>query len=188
MSKKIVLKSVIAIAMLGFVLVFSSCKKEKDEESKKEEPKKEEPKKEEVHEIVGVWEYEKVELKELTCSNPSLESLIKIALQQPEVVESFIEEFKGIYEFTKDGKIIAGDDIGNYEIQGNKLIITESSISGTFDFSIAGKKMYWNTALDAQSLEYLSAFLSELLGEYSPTPIDVQITKFGFQITFIKVE
>ena len=169
MSKKIVAKGVVAIAMVGFVFAFSACKKE--------EPKKDPPK-EKVNSIVGKWRYEKAELKEVKCIDPTMEPLIKMAFQQYGVADMIGSYFAGDYEFTKNGKLIISSEDGNYEANyvtnGNKLTITGSDIlSGTFDYSISGKKMYW----DIDGIEMASLFgMGDMLVGYGVTKLVVRIT------------
>jgi len=173
MSKRIVLKSVLAVVMVGFVLCVSSC--EKDNPPKKEDPKKEEPKE---HAIVGKWKYEKIELKELVCSNPLMEDIVRGVLQQPDIINAFAADFTGDFEFTKDGSVIrkttAGNDTGSYTINNNKLTMTSSSISGTFDFSITNGTMY----LDINAFDFAGEYAAQLAG--------MGITKIILTITFTK--
>ena len=125
MSKRIVLKSVLAVAMLGFVLVFSSCKKEEKQ-------------------IIGKWKYENIELKEFACADPFMEAIIKMGFQTS---ASKIAKEMGLesIEFTKDGKVISKNETAKYKVNGNKLTVTDSeNISGTFDISFEKKTMYWN--------------------------------------------
>ncbi|MCL2132170.1 MAG: hypothetical protein FWH36_06955 [Lentimicrobiaceae bacterium] len=175
MSKRIVLRSVAVVAVLGFVVAFSSCKKE-------EEPKKEEPK-EKVHEIVGVWKYQKNELKELsTTADPAKEIMLKAIIQQMlgEAGKSGDE-----VEFTKDGKVVfrdsSGEDgTGTYEIKGDKLTVIVDENVQTFDCSILGKTMYWNTEFDEETLEDLSLLASMFLEE------EIEVTKCVLQTTLTK--
>ena len=263
MSKKIVLKSVIAIAMLGFVLVFSSCKKE--EKPKPTDSSVVAPtnlsvtditettvrltwtgtadsyeillanqsvadipfssttnsclvtnltentlytwkirakkgnnysewvagsgfttaqKTPETHGIVGVWEYEKAEIKELTTSYPLMEEIIKTAFQEhgiPEMLGSSV--FDGTYEFTEDGKVINSSNIASYEINDKKLTITNLGIiSGTYDYSISGNEMYWDWNVDLPKIleEY------EEFAQYKEYIAAAGITKFIIHITFKK--
>jgi len=98
--------------------------------------------------IVGVWKYEKIEIKEVKCDNLTTELAIKMGFQQM-AGESFDGYLGGTYEFVKDGKLIyrtgIGDGEANYTVDGSKLTITDFDfISGTFDFFISDKKMYWD--------------------------------------------
>ena len=120
-SKKIVLKSVFAVAVLGFILVFSSCKK--DEKI-----------------IIGLWKYEKMEISELSCIDPFMEMMIRIGFQSSVSVSDF-----GTVEFTKEGKAITqstyGNDIGTYKLKGNELIMTTSDgVSGASKYTLPDKK------------------------------------------------
>ena len=156
MNKRIVLKSVLAVVMVGFILSVSSC--QKDEKK-----------------IIGVWKYEKIELKEFSCSNPFVEAMVKMSFQMNAgvlVKEMGLETV----EFTKDGKVISKNETVKYKIDGDKLTITGSeNISGTFDISFPDKKqMYWNMNM------------LELYGEYAAELIKDGVTKFVVQITFAK--
>ena len=174
MSRKIVLKSVFAVAVLGFVLVFSSCKKDDPKDDPKNEPK-EEPKKE--HAIVGTWMYEKVKIVD-----PMQEIMLNTFLPMMGIDktfnELFEERFGGTYEFTKDGKVLYQTTEGNYEINDNKLTI-DIGISGTFDFSIVDKTMYW----DIDLVEMLSEFGIEDANTYLAT---LGITKIDVRVTLKK--
>jgi hypothetical protein len=173
MSRRIVLKSSIAVVLLGFVLVFSSCKK-------KEEPKPQPTPSQ--NEIVGVWKYQKTELKEFsTTADPSTEAMLKMFLQQQMSGDS-----GGKVEFTKDGKVIFRDgsgeeeESGTYEIKGNKLTITTEGGIETYDYSISGKTMYWKANMDAETLAYLSMAMSMFFEE------EIAITKCVMQVTLVK--
>ena len=170
MSKRIVLKGVFAVVMVGFVLCVSSCKKEEPKKDPKEEPKKEHP-------IVGMWAYENVKILD-----PMLAMGLNMFLQGMGVEETFEEMFEerfgGTYKFTKDGKVIYETTEGNYEINDNKLTI-DVGVSGTFDFSIVGETMYW----DVDLIEMLSEFGIEEVDML----ISLGITKIDVQITFRKL-
>ena len=147
MNRKVILKSILAIVMVGFVLSAASCKKD-NSGSGKEEPKKEEPK--ESQAIVGKWKYEKVELHEFTTVIPDMDVTIKKMLEDMGIDEMLSETFSEIFEmieFTKEGKAILYSQEGNaegiYTINGKKLTITQSDGSPvTFDYSISGTNLY----------------------------------------------
>jgi len=143
MSKRVVLKSIVAVAVAGFVLMFSSCKKPNDEQ--KEIPQ-EEPK-EEPSAIVGVWIYEKIELYKLTCEDPSDELLIKAFIQMGLLNEFASKIAYETVEFTQDGEVIYNantNDTDSYTTANNKLTITKNGKSSTYDYSIANNKLYWD--------------------------------------------
>jgi len=128
MSKRIVLKSSIAVVLLGFVLVFSSCKKEEKQ-------------------IIGKWKCEKVELKEFSCTDPEMEMMLRMIFQMG-ASEMAKEMGLETIEFTKDGKMISKSETAKYKVNGNKLTITDSeNVSGTIDISFEKKTMYWDMDL-----------------------------------------
>jgi len=153
MSRKIVLKSILAIAMVGFVLVSVSCKKEEKQ-------------------IIGKWKFDKVEIKELACTDPITETVAKMVL--PAIANGIVTE-TGLeaVEFTKDGKAITKKETAKYKVNGNKLTITNSDyISGTSDISFDKKTMYW----DMNVLDFV--------GEVDVT--DIGIIKCIMRITYTK--
>jgi hypothetical protein len=153
MNRKIVLRSIIAVVLLGVVLVFSSCKKEEKQ-------------------IIGKWKFDKVEIKELSCTEPIMETVAKMVL--PAIVNGIVTEI-GLeaVEFTKDGKAITKKETAKYKVNGNKLTITNSDyISGTSDISFDKKTMYW----DMNVLDFV--------GEVDVT--DIGITKCIMRITYTK--
>jgi len=127
--------------------------------------------------IVGTWEYEKIEVKEVKCDNPAMELAIKAGFQQF-AGESFDDYLGGTYEFAQDGKLIyqtgIGDGEANYTVNGSKLTITDFDfVSGTFDFSISDKKMYW----DVDGFEMADQIgISDLLTGMGVTKIILRIT------------
>jgi len=106
MNRKIVFRSTLFVAMLGFVLLFSSCKEEKK--------------------IIGKWKFEKMEIKELSCSDPVTEAFIRLGIAMASSAD--VSGLGGVIEFTKDGKAISYTESGNetltYKVNGNKLTIT----------------------------------------------------------------
>lgn len=157
MSKKIVLRSVYAIAMIGLILSVSSC----DKDEKK---------------IIGVWEYESVILKDFSCSDPSMTVTAKATVQ-----ESLNNMIGSKIEFTKKGVTISLNDgsMGTYKIEDHKLILGEGSgFVQTYDLSFPEKKkMQMETDLDAFTLVSLSLALFD--GH-------VEVNKCSYQTTLIK--
>ena len=125
MSKRNVMKSVIAMVMVGFILSLSSC--QKDEKK-----------------IVGVWKHEKGELKEFACTDPILEAQLR-AIFQAEVLDN-----SGTVEFTEDGKAIflneGRKEVGTYTIKDGVLtIIAIENMHGDFTCSFPNKTtMQWD--------------------------------------------
>jgi hypothetical protein len=149
MSKKIVMKSVAAVAVLGIVLLFSSC--QKDEKK-----------------IIGTWKCEKTEIKDLSSSDVFMGIWLKTMLQQylgSGIV--FINEV----EFTKEGKIMAhtmlGERIGTYKVNDSKLTITSSGFfDGTHGISFPDKKtLQWDLVANDELLIYLSEMVSIIFEE-----------------------
>ena len=169
MSKKIVLNSFLAIMMVGFVLSFSSCKDDSGNNGTKTSEG-----------IVGIWKYEKAELTDFSCSDPSMTATLKSILQQS------MESVSGNeVEFTKDGKAIfrsiEGYEEAAYEVKNNKLTITSEGVSETYDLSFPDTKtMLWDMHADAEMLAELSGFFSELFEE------DIEITKCSMRLTLKK--
>ena len=186
MSKRIVLKSVVAIVMAGFVLSVSSCKKEDD--PKKDDPKKESPKE---STIVGKWKSEKVEASEFECSVPALTSGLK------SIIEKFMEDEGSIginteMDFTSDGKVISsiyGASGATYNVSGNKLTITAGSLSTTYDVTFPNSKtMYCEEAeIDSEMLGAMSDVIQQFLTQMG-MPVEVRITKCRIKTTLAKVE
>ena len=131
MNKRTVLKSVLAVAILGFVLVFSSCKKEEQK-------------------IIGTWKCQKVEIKELQAT-PEIETAVRslFVLAQGLIKESF-----GTVEFTKDGKMLSTSNgvavVSNYAVNGSKLTLTypEDATSTTAEISFKKKEMYMDSDMN----------------------------------------
>ena len=176
MSKSVVLKRVATVAVAGFVLIFSSCKKPIEEP--KDEPKKE-PKE---HAIVGTWKQEKTEVKELDCGDPVVEIMLKSMLQQ-----LFGQNADMTAEFSANGKAkfstaLGQEQILDYKVEGDKLILTDAQgLAQTYDYSITdGKKMYWDMDMDVETREMLSDIILEYYGQ------EVEITKCVMRMTFNK--
>ena len=178
MSKRVVLKSVAAVAAVGFVLMFSSCgDKVKPTEDPKEKPKQ--------HEIVGTWKQEKVEVKELECGDPFTEAILKAMFQQ--YMGEGADNDSTEIQFSANGKvkfITTGEEevVADYKINGKKLtIISSEEFAQTYDFSIVGgKTMYWDADYDLPTLEMLSEAISEMFER------EVEITKLSTRTTLKK--
>jgi len=161
MNRKIVFKSTLFVAMLGFVLLFSSCKEEKK--------------------IIGKWKVEKMELKELSCSDPLAEALIKWVFAMASSPAD-TSDFGGVIEFTKDGKEISYTESGNetstYKMSGSKLTVTDKDGKTTkCDCSFPDKKtMLWIVNVLEQD-----GIFGDLSDEYKG-----KITKFVVGMTFAK--
>ena len=130
--------------------------------------------------IVGTWEYKKIEVKDVTCNDPTTEFGIKMGFQQY-AGESIDGYLSGTYEFAQDGKLMYQTGIGNgeasYTVNGSKLTIADFDfVSGTFDFFISGKKMYWDVDGFAMADQ---VGISDLL-------IEMGVTKITLRITFAK--
>ena len=156
MSKKIVLKSLLAVVMVGFVLSLSSCKKDEKK-------------------IIGKWKYEKIEVKNLVCSDPTKTNELKSKIEQ------FQNAFIGMVsevEFTEDGKMITRgllggeDQTSSYKVKDGKIIVNDEAS----DLSFSGKKMYWERDMDKETLEGLAMFFGE----------DAEITKCTMRATLTK--
>jgi len=183
MNRKIALKSVLAVAMVGFVLVSASCKKE---DPKKEDPK---PKPEEkVHQIVGTWNYETVSLKDVVCDDPATKVAMFYMFENFEMASNIETILGGTYEFTADGKtthkINDETEKGSYVVDGSKLTITyaEDNVSATFNLSFADKAMYW---------EFDIFDMTEILAKHGYEPYldllsDYEVTKAVLKITLKK--
>ena len=163
MSKKNVLKSLLAMVMVGFILSLSSC--QKDEKK-----------------IIGVWKYDKVELEEFSCSNPAMTAIVKPFVKQNLGLSTmFVAEI----EFTKDGKMITrtmfGESAANYSVNDKRIIITSEGEAATCGISFPNKKtMQWNASASKYELEQLSFTLSEEFEE------DVEVTKCIYRIILTK--
>jgi len=162
MSKKVVFKSVLAVAMLGFVLVFSSCQKEEKK-------------------IIGTWKYKNVEIREFSSTNPLLDAGMRIGLSTmaPMYVGNM---FEGTIEFTKKGKVI-NQNWGvatTYKITDGKLVITfDDGKVWNLNYSISDKgKMYW----DANLLEIFEGGILEITTDTE----EIGIAKLVVRITFDK--
>ena len=189
MNKRIVLKSVAAVVMAGFILCASSCEKEKPKENgtgtntgdgKDTTTVKE-------HAIVGMWEYETIKIQEIECEEPLMAIMIQTAFQESRIAEQFEEIFGGTYDFTKNGKVIhltdEGSVEGSYTIDGNKLTISDfEGLAGTFDFSIANKKMY----LDISLFDMTEIAAQYGLGSYLDMILSMGVTKCIMRISFAK--
>jgi len=131
----------------------------------------------ETHPIIGTWEYEKIEVKDVTCNDPIMELTIKMGFQQY-AGESIDGYLSGTYEFAQGGKLIyqtgIGDGEASYTVNGSKLTIADFDfVSGTFDFFISGRKMYW----DVDGFEMADQMgLSDLLTGMGVTKITLRIT------------
>lgn len=124
MNKRIVLKSVLAVAIVGFVLVFSSCKEEKK--------------------LIGKWKSSGMTIKELKCSDPAGEAFLRLLLGAGQGMMADSMNL-GTMEFTKDGKVISNSggqsQTGTYKATDKQLTITMSDgIPVTMDYSIPKKK------------------------------------------------
>jgi hypothetical protein len=120
MSKRIVMRSVAAVAVLGFILSFSSC--QKDEKK-----------------IIGTWKYESVEIKELSCPDPLMAAKIRLYIQ-----EEIGNSVGGKVEFTKNGMMISSDgSMGFYKVNDSELIVNSMMYYG---ISFPNKKTMLLTA------------------------------------------
>ena len=161
MSKKIVLKSVFAVVMVGFILSVSSC--QKDEKK-----------------IIGVWEYESVALKDFSCSDPALSTYVRSI-----VLQSLANGVGVEVEFTKEGKAITINGgirvVETYKVNGSKLTLVSDDYSETYDISFPEKKkMQWEMNMSAGDLKDLSDELTYWLEE------EIEITKCSYLMTFTK--
>ena len=131
MSRRNLVKSVIAVVIAGFILSASSYQ-QKDEQ-----------------EIIGVWKCEKVELKDFSCTGDIDAEHFKASIQKdfPKLVANF-----GIVEFAKDGKITfqeeGAEQIGTYTLKDGKLILTGITLPDSIDYSLSDKQtMCWDIAV-----------------------------------------
>ena len=163
MSKRVILKSVLAVVVAGFILSVSSC--QKDEKK-----------------IIGVWKYKNVELKEFACSDPLATMVLKPYIQQ---ILGGLMAFGVEVEFTKDGKMISrnmqGGSTDTYKASDSKLTITSDGISETYDLSFPDKKtMCWDMKMGKEALEEMSESLMYFFEE------EIQVTKCSFKMTLEK--
>jgi len=160
---KIVLKSVLAVAVLGFVLMFLSCQKGGKM-------------------IIGTWKYKNVEIRDFSTTNPLIEGGLRMGLSM--MLPRFVDEmFEGTIEFTKKGKAINQNwgAATTYKANDGKLVITfDDGKVWNLNYSISDKKkMYW----DANVLEIFS---EEIFEGISQSGIDLEIKKFVVRLTFDK--
>ena len=163
MNRQVIFKNVLPIALLGFVLIFSACRKDEKK-------------------IIGKWKYKDFSVKSMSSIDPIKEIAAKVVVQLSIEDDLMSNELGGIIEFTKKGKVVANDeygaeDIATYEIIGNKLTIFDADYGYKIiscDYYISGKKMYW----DVDVIEHFGDRLNELL--------DTEITKFTVRLTFEK--
>ena len=130
---------------------------------------------ENTFDIVGKWQYEKVEITELECTVPAMESMIRAGL--PGMFPSMFTAFSQP-EFTTDGKfcVPAGNEVGSYTTEGNRLTITLPNGTKTCGYSISGNKMYWDLDVFEFAGEELEAY-ADLLSS---------VTKLGVRVTFAR--
>ena len=163
MSKRIVVKSVIAVVMAGFVLSLSSCKKDEKK-------------------IIGTWKYDKVEVKEITCSNPLLNSMLKSFA--PQALGAYLSSVDGEIEFTKDGKAMyrSTGNTATYKVNDSKLTIT-NNITNIYELSFPDKKtMQWEQDMDRYYLELISDLIEANSG------YEIRITKCSYREILKKQE
>jgi len=179
MSRKVVLKSILAMSVIGCVLAFSSCKKPDEEQQEKQK----EEQKEETPSIVGVWNYEKIELHKLTCEDPSDEILIKGFIQMGLLDEVASKISYETVEFTQDGKVIYNANAENtdsYTTAENKLTITKNGKSSTYDYSLAKNKLYWDIDIFKLMDEH------EEFAQYKNFLAIYSVTKGVIRVTYAK--
>jgi hypothetical protein len=166
MSKRIVLKSVIAVVMVGFILSFSSCNKDEKR-------------------IVGMWKFEKTEITDFACSDPLMTVTLKPILQQYAGFGMGVLSQVEI-EFTKDGKMITTSPYGgaitaDYTVSNGKLTIISDGSTDVCDISFPDKKTMWMDDNASEEERYnISEMLRETIGE------DVQITKLSSRVILKK--
>jgi len=131
MSKRNLMKSIIAVIVACFILSLSSCKKEEEK-------------------IIGKWTYYKYELKELVCSDADTEAQLK---RLATVTASYVSAL-GTVEFTKEGKVISQrkDETatGTYTLKDNKLTMSldKEHLFKSLDCSFPKKNtMQWEVNL-----------------------------------------
>ena len=165
MNKEVILKNGFLIALLGFVFIFSSCRKDEKK-------------------IIGKWQYKNFEVKSLSCSDPNNEIGLKLFAKLV-IEESLIMDngFGGVFQFTKKGKVVVYNEfekveIATYQTNKNKLTIFDADYNGeeivSCNYSISNRKMYW----DIDILEYL--------GNQLETLTETEITTFIIRLTFEK--
>ena len=165
MSKKIVLKSVLAVVVVGFILSMSSCQKEEKK-------------------IIGVWKYEKMEVTDFACSDPVVTAMAKPIVQQ--YIGFGAALMSGIeIEFTKEGTVITrslyGNGVATYKVNGSTLTITDNGSVTSSEISFPNKKTLCITEdADRADLEGFSETLQEDLG------IEVQVVKLRTAMTLTK--
>ena len=133
MSKRNLVKSVIAVVIAGFILSVSSCQ-QKDEQK-----------------IIGVWKCEKAELKDFSCT----EDTVDVAFFETSIRKHLIDVVAdfGTVEFAKDGKItvqdVGGKETGTYTLKDGKLTFTGiETIPNNIDCSLSDKQtMCWDIAI-----------------------------------------
>jgi len=161
MSKRNLLKSVIAMVMAGFILSLSSC--QKDEKR-----------------IIGKWKTEKMEISDFATTDPLMTVMLK-----PMIAEYMgMNDFAGQeMEFTKDGRIITGgSQVGTYRVSDGKLFMTSDGREQSIDIVFPDKKsMQWNQNVKSADLAALSMLVTMMLEE------EVEITKFSTRMTFKKL-
>jgi len=172
MSKKNVLKSSIAVVLLGFVLCMSSCKKEEKQ-------------------IIGKWKAESIIVTELACSDPVMTMMLK-----PRLSHFFEDSDSAVeYEFTKDGKATVKIDdeedlieTATYKVNGNKLSLTFKSMTQTYDLSFPNKKtMQWDMDMDKNMLALYSMIIA-MSSEFEDLDLEgLNVTKLTMRTLFKKL-
>ena len=167
MSKRIVLKSVSVVVVLGFVLMFSSCQKEEKK-------------------IIGKWEYKKIEVRKLTTSNLAMNNAIRTMVPTafPAVMQTVLgSDFDGITEFTKKGKVINGDFTATYKANETQLTITTNDgMSVTYDYLVPDdRKLYLDVDIIEMHNEIVDAFLEGML-----RGAGLEITNLVIRLSFAK--
>ena len=137
-----------------------------------------------AQEIIGIWEYEKVEIKELTCTDPLMDLMVRSILQEygaTEIISSYLN-LDGTYEFTKEGKVISetaiGNNVSDYTINGKNLTI--SNFPQTINLSISNNKMYW----DMDMMDFIKENFDDLLE--MAKEMGIEITSLVVRVTFVK--
>jgi len=129
--------------------------------------------------IVGVWKYEKIEIKELSCTDPEFEAELRAEIA---TISTYVA-LMGTVEFTKDGKVTlqnaVGSETGTYTLKNKTLTIVisgespfggEKSGGGTMDCTFPKKNtMQW----DADALQQ---GVNEMLSERGVTKYVVRTT------------
>ena len=162
MSKRITLKISLAIVAVGLVLSFLSCMKDEKK-------------------IIGVWKYEKTELREFSCSHP-----IVTANAKPLAEQYFAGTITGEVEFTEDGKAIFvsseyGEVMATYTLSNNKLTIVTPIRTEISEISFSDKKtMCLTRDADTLTLNALHQYLQRSF------ELKVEITKCNIVTTLTK--